>query len=56
LHGFCSGAQDQEFHCVTSGGDRCQAKFLTCEISDFTSRTHAQRNILHTKYTNKTDY
>jgi len=29
---------------------RCQAKFLTCEISDFTPCTHAQSNILHTKY------
>jgi len=35
---------------------RCQAKFLTCEISDFTSCTHAQSNILHTNYVDKTDY
>ena len=26
---------------------RCQAKFLTCEISDFTAYAHAQSNILH---------
>ena len=35
---------------------QCQAKFLTCEISDFTSYTHAQSNILHTKYVDKTGY
>jgi len=35
---------------------RCQAKFLTCEISDFTPCTHAQSNIVHTKYADKTDY
>jgi len=35
--------------------NRCQAKFLTCEISDFTQCTHAQSNITHTKYTEKTD-
>jgi len=29
---------------------RCQAKFLTCEISDFTPCTHAQSNILYIKY------
>jgi len=34
----------------------CQAKFLTCEISDFTPCTHAQSNILHAKYADKTDY
>jgi len=27
-------------------GDRCQAKFLTCEMSDFTPCAHAQSNIL----------
>jgi len=32
---------------------RCQAKFLTCEISDFKPCTHAQSNILHTKYADK---
>ena len=36
--------------------DRCQAKNLTCEISDFTPCTHAQSNTLHTKYFDKTDY
>jgi len=35
---------------------RCQAKFLTCEISDFTTCTHAQSNILHSKYADKSDY
>jgi len=35
---------------------RCQAKFLTCEISYFRPCTHAQSNILHTKYADKTDY
>jgi len=34
----------------------CQAKFLTCKISDFTPCTHAKSNILHTKYVDKTDY
>jgi len=33
----------------------CQAKFLTCAISDFTPCTHAQSNILHIKYVEKTD-
>jgi len=33
---------------------RSQAKFLTCEIPDFTPCTHAQGNILHTKYAEKT--
>ena len=36
--------------------NQCQAKFLTCEISDFTPCTHAQSNIVHTKYADKTDY
>ena len=35
---------------------RSQSKFLTCEVSDFTSCTHAQSNILHTKYVDETDY
>ena len=35
---------------------RCQAKFLTCEISDFTSCTYAQSNVLHTKNADKTYY
>jgi len=35
---------------------RYQAKFLTCEISDFTPCTHAQSNILHTKCADKTNY
>ena len=35
---------------------RCQAKFLTCEISDFTPCTHTQTDILHSKYADKTDY
>ena len=35
--------------------NRCHAKFLTCKISDVTSCTHAQRNILHIKYAEKTD-
>ena len=39
-----------------SGATRCQAKFLTCEISDFASFAHAQSNILPTKYADKTDY
>ena len=33
----------------------CQAKFLTCEISDSTPYAHAQSKILRTKYTEKTD-
>jgi len=33
-----------------------QAKFLTCEISDFTPSTHAESNIPHAKYADKTDY
>jgi len=36
--------------------NRCQAKFLTCEFSDFTPCTHAQSNILHSEYVQKTDY
>ena len=35
---------------------RCQAKFLTCEISDFMPCAHAQSNIVHIKYAEKTDY
>jgi len=34
---------------------RCQAKFLTCEISDLMPCAHAQSNILHIKYAEKTD-
>jgi len=34
----------------------CQAKFLSCEISDFTPCTHAQSDIVHTKYADKTDF
>jgi len=34
---------------------QCQAKFLTCEISDFTPNAHAQSNILHIKYAKKFD-
>jgi len=41
---------------VEFGVDPGQAKFLTCESSDFTPCTHAQSNILHTKYDEKTDY
>jgi len=33
---------------------RCQAKFLTSEISDFTPCAHAQTNIIHIKYPEKT--
>jgi len=29
--------------------------FLTCEISDFTPYAHAQSNIQHIKYSEKTD-
>jgi len=36
-------------------GIRCQVKFLTCEISDFTPSAHAQSNILHIKYAKKFD-
>jgi len=36
---------------------RCQAKFLIGEISNFTSYAHAQSNIQHIKYAEKTvDY
>jgi len=31
-------------------------EFLTCEISDLTPCAHAQSNILHTRYADKTDY
>jgi len=34
---------------------QCQAKYLTCEISDFTPYARAQSNILHIKYTLKSD-
>ena len=34
---------------------RYEAKFLTCEISDFTPYAHAQSNIQHIKYAEKTD-
>ena len=34
---------------------RCQAKFLTCEISNITPYVHAQSNIQHIKYAEKTD-
>jgi len=34
----------------------CQAKFLTCEVSDFTPCTHAQSNILHIRYWSDTDH
>jgi len=34
---------------------RCQAKFLTCNVSDFTPCAHAQSNIPYTKYAEKTD-
>ena len=34
---------------------RCQAKFLTCEISDFMPCAHARSHILHIKYVEKTD-
>jgi len=38
-----------------SGSSLCQAKFLTCKISDFTPSAHAQSNILHIKYAKKID-
>ena len=41
---------------LSSSRSRCQAKFLTCEISDFTPCTHAQSNILQRKHADKTDY
>jgi len=34
---------------------RCQAKFLTCEISNFTPCAHAQSHILVMKYAEKTE-
>jgi len=34
---------------------RCQAKFLTCDISEFTPFTHAQRNILHINFAEQID-
>jgi len=34
---------------------QCQAKFLTNKISDFTPYAHAQSNIQHIKYAEKTD-
>jgi len=33
---------------------QCQAKFPTCEISDLTPCAHAQSDILHIKYAEKT--
>jgi len=33
----------------------CQARFLTCDISDFTPYAHAQSNIIHIKYAEATD-
>jgi len=33
----------------------CQAKFLICEISDFTPCAHALSDILHIKYADKTN-
>ena len=33
----------------------CQAKFLTYEIIDFTPSAHAQSDVLHLKYAEKTD-
>jgi len=41
---------------TTALENRCQAKFLTWEISDFTPCAHAQSNIARTKYAEKTDY
>jgi len=40
---------------VPNRGFPCQAKFLTCEISDFTPSAHAHSNIICIKYTEKTD-
>jgi len=40
---------------VVPSDSRCQAKFLTCEISDFTPCEYAYSNILHIKYAEKTD-
>ena len=37
------------------GDFRCEAKFLTYEISDFMPCAHAQSNILHIKYAEKND-
>jgi len=34
---------------------RCQAKFLTCKISDLTPYAHAPSNIQQIKYAEKTD-
>jgi len=40
---------------ITEPDCRCQAKFLTCEISDFTPCPHAQSDILHIKYAETTE-
>jgi len=43
------------YFCFTNATNRCQAKFLTYEISDFTPWAHAQTNILHIEYAEKSD-
>jgi len=46
-------------HCVDTNQVRCYATALVeqvpSEISDFTPCAHVQSNILHIKYTEKTD-
>jgi len=47
---------DWKVGCCGSCPAPVSSEFQTCEISDFTPCTHAQSNILHTKYADKTDY
>ena len=39
-----------------AGVDSCNLDLVSSEISDFTPCTHAQSNVLQTKYADKTDY
>jgi len=47
---------DKDIQKLISNGNRCPAKFLTCEFSDFTPCKHPQSNIPHIKYADKTYY
>jgi len=46
----CSSCQREKYFSLAYRQGRCPAKFLTCEISDFTPCAHAQSNILLIKY------
>jgi len=50
------GIKKQQYNAFRQPGlrtFRCQGKFLTCQISDFTPCAHPQNNILHVKYAQK---